>query len=172
MALLHAFTGLIALSENGRLPDALVRMGIRSLLKSRLRELEKNSLEQTVEQFQQFLAEISAGPIACVPEKANEQHYEVPAEFFANVLGSHRKYSCCYWTSETRHCNKPNPKLCVERANMQSFRMGQTILELGCGWGSLSLCGWLPIILVPEFWPFPIPLRSVSILKLKRNGWG
>jgi len=139
MALLHLAAPLIGLAENGTLPDALVRIGIRSLLKARLKELQQVSLEENGRQFRNFLNEMARGPIACVPEKANEQHYEVPAEFFAKVLGSHRKYSCCYWTSDTLVLDQAEAealRLTCEHADLQD---GQTILELGCGWGSLSL---------------------------------
>lgn len=139
MALLHAVAPLIGLAENGRLPDGLVRIGIRSLLKARLKELESPSLERSSEQFRDFLKEFSCGPIACVPEKANEQHYEVPAEFFGKVLGAHRKYSCCYWTPETLSLDHAESEALRRTCVHADLHDGQTILELGCGWGSLSL---------------------------------
>ncbi|MEY3174291.1 MAG: hypothetical protein RLZZ436_2205 [Planctomycetota bacterium] len=139
MVLLQLVTPLIGLAENGRLPDPLVRLGIRRLLQSRLNELEELPPEASMRSFRGFLDTAHAGPIAALPEKANEQHYEVPAEFFGRVLGVHRKYSCCYWTPETRGLNaaeEQSLRLTCEHAELED---GQSVLELGCGWGSLSL---------------------------------
>jgi cyclopropane-fatty-acyl-phospholipid synthase len=130
---------LIKLSENGRLPDVLVRSGIRRLLRARLEMLESLSVEDSANEFHRFVQEVSSGPIACVPEKANEQHYEVPADFFTQVLGRHRKYSCCYWTSETASLDQAEAEALKRTCHHADLQDGQTILELGCGWGSLSL---------------------------------
>ena len=74
-----------------------------------------------------------------VPEKANEQHYEVPAEFFQFVLGRRRKYSCCYWPDESTTLDEAEDaslEVTCERAEIED---GMRVLDLGCGWGSLSL---------------------------------
>jgi cyclopropane-fatty-acyl-phospholipid synthase len=139
MALFHIVAPLIGLAENGRLPDGLIRVGIRGLLRSRLKELQAAAPEQASENLRQFLRAAAAGPIACVPEKANEQHYEVPAEFFQQVLGSHRKYSCCYWTPTTRTLDDAEAESLRRTCEHAELNDGQTVLELGCGWGSLSL---------------------------------
>ena len=79
------------------------------------------------------------GPIAPLPEKANEQHYELPPEFFTAVLGPHRKYSSCFWRTETASLAEAEAAaldITCERADLSD---GQDILELGCDWGSLSL---------------------------------
>lgn len=139
MVLLQMVTPLIGLAERGRLPDPLVRLGIRRLLQSRLNELQELPPEASMNSFRGFLSQAHSGPIAALPEKANEQHYEVPAEFFGRVLGMHRKYSCCYWTPETRNLNEAEDqslRLTCQHAELED---GQAILELGCGWGSLSL---------------------------------
>jgi cyclopropane-fatty-acyl-phospholipid synthase len=78
-------------------------------------------------------------PIALVPEKANEQHYEVPAAFYERVLGDHLKYSCGYWPSGVTTLSDAEAAmlaLTTERAGLED---GQRVLELGCGWGSLTL---------------------------------
>ncbi|MFO0979447.1 MAG: cyclopropane-fatty-acyl-phospholipid synthase family protein [Planctomycetaceae bacterium] len=139
MPLLHIVAPLIGLAESGRLPDAAVRVGIRSLLKSRLKTLQADSPEQLAERFRTFLNEACSGPVAIVPEKANEQHYEVPAAFFEKSLGPHRKYSCCYWPEgcvSLKEAEEHALRLTCEHAALAN---GQKILELGCGWGSLSL---------------------------------
>jgi cyclopropane-fatty-acyl-phospholipid synthase len=86
-----------------------------------------------------FLAGMDEAPLALVPERANAQHYEVPAEFFATVLGVHRKYSSGYWPAGVDSLDEAETAalaLTCERAGLAD---GQRILELGCGWGSLTL---------------------------------
>ncbi|MFZ9089939.1 MAG: SAM-dependent methyltransferase, partial [Planctomycetaceae bacterium] len=82
MALLHLMAPLIGMAEAGRLPDTLVRAGIRGLLRGRLDELQTLSPASQMDSFRSFLGEACSGPIAMLPEKANEQHYEVPEAFF------------------------------------------------------------------------------------------
>ena len=82
---------------------------------------------------------MDASPIAPIPEKANEQHYEVPAEFFAEVLGEKRKYSSCYWQQSQQSLEQAEDdalRITRERAGIEN---GMRVLELGCGWGSLTL---------------------------------
>jgi cyclopropane-fatty-acyl-phospholipid synthase len=125
--------------EQGLVPDRVVRLGIRRLLKERLDEQRVADAEAAGELTQAFVAAMRAAPIALVPEKANEQHYEVPAAFFAQVLGPHLKYSCCHWGEGVQTLAQAEAdalRLTCERAGL---RDGQQILELGCGWGSLSL---------------------------------
>ncbi|MFG0336029.1 MAG: SAM-dependent methyltransferase, partial [Maioricimonas sp. JB049] len=87
----------------------------------------------------QFVRECQTRPIAPDSERANEQHYDVPAEFFALALGPHHKYSCCHWGDgiETlEQAEASSLTITCERAELAD---GMKILELGCGWGSLSL---------------------------------
>src|SRR5664279_2314599 len=88
--------------EQGLVPDGVVRLGIRRLLKERLVEIGDGDGEAAARIAEAFVATLSAAPVALLTEKANEQHYEGPAEFFARVLGPHRKYSCCEWSDATR----------------------------------------------------------------------
>ncbi len=127
---------LLKAAESGWLPDALIRVGIRRLLKSRLRDLQVTDREVAM---CDFLRATQSQPIAVVPEKANEQHYEVPAEFFRHVLGTHLKYSCCYWSEDTDSLEKAEANALQITCKNASIENGMDILELGCGWGSLSL---------------------------------
>ncbi len=125
----------IAAMERGLIPESVIRIGIRQLLKQRLRS-QADPQQPTLEQFQ---AELEAGPIALHTDKANEQHYEVPPEFFRHIMGRHMKYSACYWPEGVTSLDEAEARmlaLTCERAMLQD---GQTILELGCGWGSLTL---------------------------------
>ena len=125
--------------EQGLVPDSVVRAGIRRLCNARLAEIEAGDAEAACRRTEAFLASMNAGPIAPLPWLANEQHYEVPAEFFALALGPHRKYSCAYWpdgTGSLADAEAAALAATVERAELAD---GQSILELGCGWGSLTL---------------------------------
>jgi cyclopropane-fatty-acyl-phospholipid synthase len=125
--------------EQGLVPDRVVRLGIRRLLKARLVELQSGDAAQTARLTQDFVELMRSAALAPLPEKANEQHYEVPAAFFGELLGSHRKYSSCHWPAGVTTLDQAEAAalaLTCERAELQD---GQQVLELGCGWGSLSL---------------------------------
>ena len=121
------------------LPDSIIRFGIRKLLKERLRSEKKSSVEEQQKSFMNLIAQLTESPIAVNTPEANEQHYEVPTEFFKKVLGENLKYSCGYWNSESTTLNESEEamlKLTCERAGVSN---NEEILELGCGWGSLTL---------------------------------
>jgi cyclopropane-fatty-acyl-phospholipid synthase len=129
----------IGLVEQGFVPDRVSRAGIRGLLRQRLRELEADNAEAVSDRVEAFVEMMNGSPVALLPEKANEQHYEVPAEFFLQVLGPRRKYSCCYWDDDVRNLADAEQvalEITCERARLDD---GMDILELGCGWGSLTL---------------------------------
>jgi cyclopropane-fatty-acyl-phospholipid synthase len=129
----------INLAERGVMPDFALRAGIRHLLEKRLQEISTTDCETAAAIESGFVAAMHEAPIALVPELANEQHYELPAEFFRRCLGKHRKYSSCYWSAETKTLDEAEAlalKLTCEHATLTD---GQSILELGCGWGSLTL---------------------------------
>lgn len=122
----------VFLTERRLLPDGWIRRGIRSLSRRRLEEVARIDKDALIE-------ELSRDVLAPVPEKANEQHYEVPPEFFALCLGPHRKYSSCYFEEgvvDLGAAEARSLELSCEHAQLAG---GQRILELGCGWGSLSL---------------------------------
>jgi len=134
-----AIDKLIGWVERDAVPDTLIRFGIRKLLKQRLGSLPLGDPEAASGYLADFLKDMAAAPVALLPEKANEQHYEVPSAFFGLALGARRKYSSCYW---------PDGVLSLDEAEVESLRIsceragladGQAVLELGCGWGSLSL---------------------------------
>lgn len=127
--------------ERGWLPDWLVRRGIRRRLRQRLRREHAHDPERAAERLQQWLAQCDRAPIAVDTAAANAQHYEVPAEFFARVLGSRRKYSSGLWLSGTTTLDDAADamlRLSCERAGIAD---GMRVLDLGCGWGSTTL--WL-----------------------------
>ena len=130
---------LIDLVESGVMPDRLIRIGIRRLDRKRLREENLNYDSQRDQALDNFISEMHQSPIAIKTHKANEQHYEVPPAFFEQVLGRHLKYSGCYWPAGVENLDQAEERmleLTCQRANLTN---GMQILELGCGWGSLSL---------------------------------
>lgn len=132
---------MIDLCERGLLPDALVRFGMRRLIADRLRDEGRDDAALASQRRQALIDILRASPIAVETQAANSQHYEVPAAFFHHHLGPRLKYSgACYPTgSETlAEAEEIMLRLYAERAGLAD---GQRILDLGCGWGSLSL--WL-----------------------------
>ena len=129
---------LISLCEQGYIPDYLARFGMRRLMRQRLRE-EFRDAEQQFERYKQLLETFSSGPIAIATDKANEQHYEVPAEFFKLSLGKHLKYSSCHWPAGTSHLDAAEAAMLELTCQRAELAPGMDILELGCGWGSVTL---------------------------------
>ena len=125
--------------ERGRVPDGVIRAGIRQRLRKTLAELPQDECEDALVHKKAFIAMMDAAPVAAVPERANEQHYEVPAAFFDIVLGPRRKYSSCWWpqgVDALEQAEEASLAATVERAGIAAY---QEVLELGCGWGSFSL---------------------------------
>ena len=129
----------MSISEKGMVPDQVLRLGIRQLLKARLNDLRADDIEAVTGDKWDFIASISQSPVALLPEKANEQHYEVPAGFFREVLGKHMKYSCAYWSNDTQTLDVAEELALKQTCEHADLHDGQKILELGCGWGSLTL---------------------------------
>jgi len=125
--------------EQGYVPDAVVRRGIRRLCEQRLKDVEAFDVEAAARRTEDFVRLMDSSPIALVPELANAQHYEVPAEFFAHVLGPHRKYSSAWWPSGVTDLAAAEAAALEATCARAGLEDGQEILELGCGWGSLTL---------------------------------
>jgi len=129
----------VSWTEQGLVPDSVIRAGVRRLLRQRLAEIGAGDAQAAAERLEAFVDSMQHAPVALLPEKANEQHYEVPAAFFELALGNHRKYSSCYWPQGVTRLDDAESAalaLTCERAGLDD---GQRILELGCGWGSLTL---------------------------------
>ena len=125
--------------EQGLVPDAVIRKGIRRLCEQRLEEIKAGDCEAAARLTERFVRSMEESEIAPVPHLANEQHYEVPADFFGLALGPHRKYSSAWWphgVTDLAQAEAAALAVTCERAGLAD---GQEILELGCGWGSLTL---------------------------------
>ncbi|MFZ0501765.1 MAG: cyclopropane-fatty-acyl-phospholipid synthase family protein [Steroidobacteraceae bacterium] len=134
----HAAPGLLGWAERGLLPDALIRLGVRRLCAQRLREDLAGPTVQA-RRVEQRLDMLRAGPIAIHTDAANAQHYELPPAFFRLCLGHRLKYSCCYYRRGDETLNEAEEAMLELYAQRAQLADGQEILELGCGWGSLSL---------------------------------
>jgi|SRR5450755_308348 len=127
------------LLEQGLVPDFLIRRGIRRLLRARLDEEDKGGPEAQQRHTMQLVARLKQSPVAINTADANAQHYELPPEFFELVLGKHLKYSSCYYRNATDTLDQAEAHMLALTAERARLRDGERILELGCGWGSLSL---------------------------------
>lgn len=122
------------LAERRLIPDSLIRWGIQNQLKQHSLLLKNNPKSDSL-----WIEELSKGPIAECTDTSKEQHYEVPTEYFKAVLGSHLKYSACYWDQSTTSLEMAEANMLRQSCEHAELENGQTVLELGCGWGSLSL---------------------------------
>ena len=129
---------LVRAVESGRVPDLLIRSGIRWIVLQRQRQLR---LLDPARSTESFVRAMDAAPVALVPDLANSQHYEVPARFFELALGANRKYSCGLWDTGTTHLDDAERNALQQVVERAEIRDGMQVLDLGCGWGSLSL--WL-----------------------------
>lgn len=130
---------LIELAEHGKLPDVLIRWGIRWLDYHTLQAEQRNDLEAQRRAQQDFIAAMRQSPIALMTDKANEQHYELPPAFFQKVLGKRLKYSGCYWPEGVTTLDAAEEAMLAVYGERAELADGQEILELGCGWGSLTV---------------------------------
>ena len=129
----------VSWTETGLVPDSVIRAGIRRLLENKRREINADDVEVASATLNDFVSMMKASPVALVPELANEQHYEVPAEFFTEVMGEHLKYSCCYWPEGVSTITEAEAAALAKTCERAEIEDGMQVLDMGCGWGSLSL---------------------------------
>ena len=132
-------SSIIGTAERVPLPDAVVRAAIHRLCSRTATRLAEGNAERDAG----FAGEMAARAIAEHTDAANAQHYEVPAAFFALVLGPNRKYSSCFYKDAISTLQEAEEEALRQTVAHADLADGQTILELGCGWGSLSL--WMAL---------------------------
>ena len=123
---------LIDLCERRLIPDPLTRLGMRRVIGHRW-QAEHGRDRRAV------LRDLAEGPLALATDDANDQHYELPPEFFVMCLGEHRKYSCGWWDENTPDLTASEARMLQITCERAGIEDGMDILELGCGWGSLTL---------------------------------
>ena len=132
-------SGLLGLAERGLLPDALLRAGIRRLCTQRLREEHADDPAAASHRNAHLINELRRSPVAIHTDAANRQHYELPPEFFRQCLGPRLKYSGCYYPTGSESLGEAEAAMLSLYGERAELADGQDILELGCGWGSLTL---------------------------------
>lgn len=132
-------TGLLGMAERGHLPDALLRQGIRRLCAQRLREERAGGLEAQAARYAERISMLRSSPLAIHTDEANAQHYELPPAFFELCLGKRLKYSGCYYPRGDETLDQAEEAMLELYGERAELTDGQSILELGCGWGSLTL---------------------------------
>jgi cyclopropane-fatty-acyl-phospholipid synthase len=129
----------IDLAERRVLPDPVVRAGMRRLLGQRLRQERREDSRRNGQSTQAFADRMQSEPVAVATADANEQHYELPSEFFATVLGPYLKYSSCFWSEDARSLADAEERMLEMTCRRAGVEDGMDILDLGCGWGSFSI---------------------------------
>jgi cyclopropane-fatty-acyl-phospholipid synthase len=130
-------SAIIGTAERVPLPDLVIRAAIQRLCSRTATRLASGNAESDA----WFADEMAARAIANHPDAANSGPYEVPAAFFAHVLGPNRKYSSCFYKETKSTLQEAEEEALRQTVDHADLADGQSILELGCGWGSLSL--WL-----------------------------
>lgn len=131
--------GLLGLAERGLLPDALLRLGIRRLCTQRLRDEAAADPDAAARRNAALIEELRRSPVAIHTDAANRQHYELPPAFFLRCLGPRLKYSGCYYPTGRETLGEAEDAMLALYGERAGLADGQDILELGCGWGSLTL---------------------------------
>jgi cyclopropane-fatty-acyl-phospholipid synthase len=125
--------------ERGLVPDPAIRMGIRKLCRDRLKSFGEATPDRREKQTHTYVEELKRSPLVVHADDANRQHYELPPEFFSLVLGANRKYSSALWSENCQNLNQAETDALNETMARAEIQDGMKILELGCGWGSLTL---------------------------------
>jgi len=131
--------GLLGLAERGLIPDALLRHGIRRLCVQRLRDEHADDPATAARRGAALIEELRRSPVAIHVDAANRQHYELPTEFFLQCLGPRLKYSGCFYPTGREDLAQAEDAMLALYGVRAQLADGQDILELGCGWGSLTL---------------------------------
>lgn len=134
----------MSLLESNWVPDWLIRRQIRQLLTQRIAEEDKGDPESQQQHLMNMVRKLRESPIAIHTAEANAQHYEVPTDFYLKTLGKHLKYSSCYFddfdiSRAAQNLDAAEARMLALTCERAGLKDGDRILELGCGWGSLSL---------------------------------
>jgi cyclopropane-fatty-acyl-phospholipid synthase len=129
----------IDLLHTNRVPDCVTRGGLRIILRRSTRQRYRVGLEERDARRRALIQKLRQSPIAIHTDDANRQHYEVPPQFFRLVLGKWLKYSCCYWPEGVQTIDEAEEAMLRLTCGRARLEDGMEVLDLGCGWGSLSL---------------------------------
>lgn len=124
---------LVDWAERGLVPDPLIRLGIRRMLRERLRQQAAGGREAQARRRAAFLEQIRRAPVALSPADPNRQHYEVPAAFFRHVLGARMKYSCAHFAPGVEGLDAAEASMLALTCQRAGIQDGMQVLDLGCG---------------------------------------
>ncbi|KAK6927251.1 hypothetical protein RJ641_005842 [Dillenia turbinata] len=130
---------MLASLERNLLPDAVIRRLTRLLLAARLRDGYRPSSNLQLSDLLHFAHSLKEMPMAIKTDEPKAQHYEVPTSFFKLVLGKNLKYSCCYFPNKSSTLDDAEREMLELYCERSQLKDGHTVLDVGCGWGSLSL---------------------------------
>lgn len=125
--------------DGGYCPIPILRRGIRAQLAIRLKEISFPNIEDGLKNKLDFIQHLKERPIAINTEDANKQHYEVATEFIQMCLGPRMKYSCCLYPTGKETLAEAEELMLASYVEKAQLKPGMKVLDLGCGWGSLSL---------------------------------
>jgi cyclopropane-fatty-acyl-phospholipid synthase len=123
----------------GLVPDAVLRAGSRYAIRKVLRREGRGGPAAQQERLSELVGAKSSGPIAVATDTANEQHYGLPPDFLGLFLGPRRKYSACLWPAPDATLAEAEEASLAQVCERAGLEDGQAVLDLGCGWGSLTL---------------------------------
>lgn len=121
------------------MPDFMTRLGIRCLLARRLRTEQRSGAQAPADALARLLEALRDSPMVLDTVTSDVRPDELPVEFFQRVLGEHLKFSACYWPSGVETLNEAEAAMLMLTCERAQLADGQTVLELGCGWGALTL---------------------------------
>jgi cyclopropane-fatty-acyl-phospholipid synthase len=149
---------MIGTAERVPLPDIIIRAAIHQLCSRTAMRLAVSTAAADAA----FAREMAARAIAEHADAANAQHYEVPAAFFASVLGPNRKYSSCFYKSEASTLQEAEEEALRQTVEHADLLDGQSILELGCGWARCR-SSWRGSFRTRRLWPSTTRIRNATI---------
>lgn len=128
-----------AVVDRELLPDAVLRAVIRRRVAARLHRARRGTLADRAAARSTLLAARASGPVTVHTGEANDQHYEVPTEFYELLLGPNLKYSSGYWPEGVDDLAASETAMLELTASRAGLADGQRVLDLGCGWGAFAL---------------------------------
>lgn len=125
--------------DRGLIPTPVLHAACRGRVAKRLRTERAGTVDERSDRFRALVRELRSGAVTTHTAEANEQHYEVPTRFFEAVLGPRLKYSSCLYPPGVEDLAAAEVAMLERYGERARLADGQRILELGCGWGSLTL---------------------------------
>jgi hypothetical protein len=141
---------MIGVGERLPIPDKIARAVIASFVGRTARKM--CAAESDADRA--FAEAMAAYPIAVNVDAANAQHYELPQEFFALVLGPQRKYSCCLYNNDADSLIEAEERALAATASAS---------WISAAAGALCRFGWRGVIARRTSWRCRTHIRSAPL---------